>query len=265
LKILRTFTHILVILLFSAATGFAVVLDWGNLPGGATWADGATTGSFNTDLENPGNDITVTVTKTAGVSFTADFPKNAADDGVSVIGNNDASTLHLRVPTFVDHVNTITVTITFNYAAGVRNAAFNLIDIDATTNNTGWIDGIKNISATNLANTAVAMSATSVNGTVTTVSGSGTLGMTVQGNTGAGNINDHSGDVNFTSGGVNAIKSLTFQWYNPDPGELGGQVISLGNVSYTPVVPEVGSSLGAIALWLGLVAFWRRRPAARIV
>ncbi len=234
----------------------AVVLDWTTV----TWADGATSGNINNDAGNPGNDVSISIVAT-GVSLTAGFPKNAADDGVSVVGSNDATTLHVRTPTFNDHVSTITITITFNYAAGVNNVSFNLIDVDATTAGTGWTDGFKSISATNMANTAIAMTATSANTSVTSVSGSGTLGMTVTGLTSAGNITDHSGDVTLASGAT-AIKSLTFTWYSPVGGELGGQVIAFGNISYTNAVPEIGSSLGALALCGGLLVFGRRRRLA---
>jgi hypothetical protein len=259
MKRLPLLPSILLAMLVLAARSSAIVLNWGSLPSGQSWTDGATSGSFNTDAANPGNDITISAVAT-GVSWTSGFPKNAADDGQSVVGNNDASTLHLRTPTFNNHTSTITVTITFNYTAGVNNVSFTLIDIDATTSGTGWIDGIKSVSATTVSNTQIAMNATSANTSVTTVSGSGTLGMTVVGLTAAGNITDHSGDVTFTSG-TTAIKSITFTWYNPTGGELGGQVIALGNISYTPV-PEVGSSVGSLALCGGLLAFWRRRRVA---
>lgn len=253
---IHRFIITLALLILSSMHSAAIVLNWGSLPSGQSWTNGATSGSFNPDAGNAGNDITIAIAAT-GAPLTANFPQNSQVDGQSVVGSNDAFSLHIRTPGFVNNTNTITFTITFNYALGVNNVSFNLIDVDATTAGTGWIDGFKSISATTVGNTQIALNATSANSSVALVSGSGTLGMTVTGQTAAGNVTDHSGDVTFTSG-TTLIKSLTFTWFSPAPSALGGQVIALGNIGFNPV-PEVGSSMGALALCGGVAAVWRRR------
>lgn len=243
-----------------AMTSSAVVLDWGNLP--VAWANGDTTGSFDVDATNAGNDITVGVVSN-GVTFATGYPQNAVS---ATIAGGDASYLRLNTATMVNSSNSVTVTITFSYALGVKNVTFSLLDIDAvadTESGTGYIDRISAISATPLsgAPNSVALTATNTSSTVTTLTGSGTLGMEVQGNTTAGNISTHNGDVTFSSDGT-PITSITFTWNNPGPDYFNGQIIALGNISFTAApVPEIGSSFGALATCGGLLAAWRRRPA----
>ena len=221
-----------------------------------TWAAGTLTKSFDIDPANAGNDITITVAYN-GAGQTAGYPVNTAV-GASVVGSNDASRLQVRTPGMGGTnpaTNSVTFTITFNYAAGVQNAGFTLIDVDRQAGT--WIDRFSSINGTPVTGSpnSVAFTATSASTSVATVTGSGTLGMVVQG-VGV-NITDHTGDVTVATGAT-AITSLTFNWNNPGP-DLGGQVIALSNISFTPVVPEIGSATGALSLCGGLLAFARRR------
>lgn len=254
-------------LLLIGMNSSAVVLDWGNLPGGQSWTNGDLTNSFNVDATNAGNDITVAVAS-SGVAWTSGFPQNSQVIAGSTIADNDALSLRLRTPGMVNTSNSISVTLTFNYAAGVNNVSFTLFDIDAvsdTESNTGYIDRISAISATPLsgAPNSVALTATNASNTVTTLTGSGTLGMMVDGNVAAGNITNHNGDVTFTSDAT-PITSITFTWNNPGPDYFNGQIISLANISFTPV-PEVGGGFGALLLCGGILTTWRRRPATRML
>ena len=233
----------------------AVILDW--TQPSITWAGGTLSKSFDIDPSNAGNDITIAIVYT-GAGQTSGFPINTVT-GSSVIGDNDASRLQIRTTGMGGTnpvTNSVTFTITFNYAAGVNNASFTLIDVDATT--TGWIDRFSSINATPVTGSpnSVALTATNASSAVTTVTGSGTTGMTVVGLTAAGNITNHTGDVTFNTPST-PITSLTFNWNNPGP-NLASQVIGLSNISFTPV-PEIGSAIGALSLCGGLIAFARRR------
>lgn len=246
-----------------AMTSSAVVLDWNNLPVGQPWTNGSLSNSFDVDATNAGNDITVGVVSN-GVTLATGYPQNAVS---ATIAGGDASYLRLNTTAgMVNSSNSVSVTITFNYALGVNNVTLSLLDIDATADTesgTGYIDRISAISATPLGGPAnsVALTGTNTSNVVTTLTGSGTLGMEVQGNVAAGNISTHNGDVTFTSDGT-PITSITFTWNNPGPDYFNGQIIALGNITFTAApVPEIGSSFGALATCGGLLAAWRRRPA----
>ncbi len=243
---------------FRIASCQAVVLDW--TQPAITWAGGTLSKSYDIDPSNAGNDITVTVAFT-GAGQTAGYPINTAA-GSSVIGSNDATRLQIRTTGMGGTnpaTNNVTITITFNYAFGVNNVGFTLIDVDKSTGTTGWIDRFSSITATPVTGSpnSVPLTATSANTSVATVTGSGTLGMTVQG-VGV-NVTDHTGDVTFATGAP-PIQSLTLNWNNPGP-NLGSQVIAISNISFTPV-PEVGTASGALCMCGGLLAFVRRRKEA---
>lgn len=246
-----------------AMTSSAVVLDWSNLPGGQPWANGSLTNSFDVDATNAGNDITVAVQANGGVAFSTGYPANSSTVG-GTIANNDASSLRLRTATMIDTNGSVSVTITFNYAQGVNNVSFSILDVDASTGDSGYVDKISAITATPLGGPAnsVALTGTNASNTVTTLTGSGTLGMAVQGNLPASGVTDHTGDVTFTSDAT-PITSITFTWSNPGP-QFDPQIIALSNISFSVApVPEIGSSFGALATCGGLFAAWRRRPARR--
>lgn len=245
-----------------AASSHAVVLDWTNAA--VVWTAGAQTGSFDVDATNPGNDITVTTALVGSATYAASSPQNIVNDG-STIGSDDAKRLHIRTSAgFVNTTSGISITINFNYAAGVTNVSFSLIDVDATT--TTWIDRFSAITATPVTGPAnsVALTATATSPPNITIQNNGTTSLVFFGNTATGNITDHTGDVTLTTGAT-PITSLTLFWNNPGP-NFGGQVIGLSNISFTPVpVPEVGSSLGSLAICGGVAVLWRRRrPVAAI-
>ncbi|MEO6739095.1 MAG: hypothetical protein ABIP20_02520 [Chthoniobacteraceae bacterium] len=257
------------LLLLTTSASHAVVMDWTQAYASTAWTQGAasstTTNSYNNDAANTGNDITIAIASSAGVTWNAGYPKNVQANGTTVVGSDDASRLQMFVSTMTASANTISVTITFNYAAGVTNVSFPILDIDASGTGNRYTDRIATINATPVVGSpnSVALTAVNVSNAVTTVAGSGTLGMSVTGVTSGGNIADHTGDVTFSTGAT-AIKSITFTWNNPGGNGFQQQIIALGNITYTPVpVPEIGSSLGALALCGGLAGvgrFRQRRP-----
>lgn len=239
-------------------TSSATVLDWSNLPGGQSWTNGDLTNSFNVDPGNAGNDITVSVASNSA-PLSSGFPQNS-NTAAGVV--HDANYLSIKTSGMVNSSNSVSVTINFNYAAGVNNVSFTVLDVDAINADSSYIDRISAISATPVGGPANSLALTGVNAdnTVTTLSGSGTLAMEVQGIVGPG-VSDHKGDVVFTTDGT-PITSITFTWNNPGP-FFDPQIIALGNISFSPVpVPEIGSSLGALTMCASLGA-WRRRPAQR--
>ncbi len=238
-------------------TSSAVVLDWNSLP--SAWSAGATSGSFDVDATNAGNDITVAVQANNGVAFSSGYPVNSSTVG-GTIADNDTSSLRLRTATMIDTNGSVSVTISFSYAQGVNNVSFSILDVDASTGDSGYIDRISAITATPVsgAPNSIALTGVNASSTVTTLTGSGTLGMEVQGNLPASGVTDHTGDVTFSTDGT-PITSITFTWNNPGP-QFDPQIIALSNISFSAApVPEIGSSFGALATCGGLLAGWRRR------
>lgn len=255
----RHFLFSTVALLLLTLPGAGVTLDWGALPEGQSWTNGDTKGSFDPDPANAGNGLSINIVSN-GVKFSKEHPQNVQYDPEMQIGNDDAYSLRLRTPGMENEKNSVTVTITFHYAAGVNNVSFSLLDVDGSDSKAGgkWIDRISAISATPVEGPAdsVALTGESVNPKVSILSDSGTLGMTVEGNPGAGDVTDHSGDVTFSTGET-LITSITFTWNNPGK-YFDDQAIAIGNINFTPV-PEIGASLGAWILCGGLLVLSRRR------
>src|SRR5438105_1338691 len=100
----------------------AALLDWDTV----TWTAGSLSMSFETDASNPGNDITITITGNTS-RFTQGTPLN----GTSITGGLSPaqSALDLAVD-FASRSESITVTVTFNYAQGVDDVNFKLFDVD---------------------------------------------------------------------------------------------------------------------------------------
>jgi hypothetical protein len=252
-------TATLFLLLTTGKSG-AVVLDWNTV----TWTAGTTDNSYNVDGV-AGNDIRVQVVKngvTTSNSF--GFPTNVATPAIgnSNLVNQPTGVTALQIATagMVNSTNNITVTISFigTYAVGVRNASFNLYDIDAAaTGNPSFIDRIS-LSALN-GGTAVPLTATYAgvtNPASFTITNSGTTAPILQGVTATGNISTDQGNASVTTGAA-TVTSIRFVWNNPGP-NFQTQLIELGNINFT-AIPEVASSSGALMLCTGLLAFRRRR------
>jgi len=248
-------TGVLAFLLFGAAVvapARAVTFDWSTV----SWMPGATSGSFDIDPSNPGNDITIEIT---GDTFHFD-PTNPAIgttalNGLANTGGTGQAGLQMGLD-FGAGTTSVTVTVTFHYAQGV-NATFNLWDVDredSTRDNNKTVDRISNIFG-------------SVAGGGTVAASSVTTGLAIS-QTGTGQAAVYSGSlptadspngtlgVAFTDSPVTSI-SLT---YDPGtPSNSGAQWIALSNIDFTTPVPETGASLGALSLCLGMLLVSRIR------
>ena len=109
-------------LALTAATGHALVLDWANLPGGQSWADGATTGEFDLDGDSS-NDILIEISNLANVTWLTNpangnpYPQVTSSAAIA----SGATSLQLWASTPVDPTaGGVQITITFigNYAGG---------------------------------------------------------------------------------------------------------------------------------------------------
>ena len=240
-------------LLLSANASHAVLLDWANLPGGQTWANGSLNNSYNLDGV-AGNDIQIAVVSN-GVTFANSgglYPQNIADPAI----NSGTQGLQLWTTAgFTNTTNNITVTITFlgTYNTGTT-ASLTLFDVDASSS---FIDRVS-ITALNGA-TPVALTATNIGATASnTIAGSGTTNPVVTGTVAVGNISDNRGNVTLSTGAAQ-VTSITFVWNNPGP-NFGSQAIDLGNITFAP---EVGSGVAALAVCGAMPLFRRRRRACR--
>jgi len=240
-------------LLLAPAPAKALVLDWSNV----TWTPGSLTGSFDIDPNNPGNDITVTITGNTGQFFNSTYPKITSDFTGGLGSGTD------QLDLYVDYSNTsqsITVTVTFNYAGGVSDVNFILFDVDtgAVTGkgknpDRAFVDQITAISAVATNNTLVAPTITVANSTYTQSSGSGT-NQTITGQDVAGDFSNQ-GSVTIDYG-TNTIKSFSFT-YGEGPGSESNpfaQGIGLYDVNYKPKVPEYHPGLISAALCLLIAA-----------
>lgn len=243
----------------------ATVFDWDQ--GYATWTAGApavgatASQSYNSDTTNAGNDVTVAITNNAGnpSSGGGRFTWNGGYPQVStnpLTGGNTPTQRALQLSISQGNSAGVSVTVTFNYPAGVRNVSFSLWDIDNTPGQ--WIDQISNITAQTTSGTTIGPTSV-VGSTANVVTGSGT-GYVITGTASGNNAaTDGNATITFGSG---AITSITFTWKNTDAA-LGQQFIALHDLTYTPV-PEVGTGMTALGVCGGVIGlhFYRRRRAA---
>lgn len=207
----------------------AIVLDWDSV----NYSSGSFSQSFDIDPNNPGNDITITITGDTGY-----FAQNV-NDNTNLTGGYSGSQQSLFMNmNYSSDTQKITINMTFNYAYGVEDVSFTIFDIDKSTagNDSGYTDKIvllgKNLSGTLVApSTITSHSANEVVGTGTNVYVRGTSGATDT--TGNGN-------ADYTFSGTNAISNFTFTYGNDpnSPNNPGNQWISLFDITYKPRVPE---------------------------
>ncbi len=241
-------------LLLAAPSGRGVLLDWSTV----TWAPGSLVNSYDIDPSNPGNDITIAISGSTS-RFVAGYPAitNLQTGGITPAPRS----LNLGVD-YSAIAQFVKVTITFNYSNGVDLATVPLFDVDAGTGTTKtYRDQIRSIAAwsAGATNIAAALTGSASN----QVAGSG-LGQTI---TGLGPAGDTTADGNATiSFGAAYVKGLQFSFGNTNnltnPAQ---QNISIYNISYRPIVPEVGVTPGAVAtsvLAVGLVPWMSRRRRA---
>ncbi|MGV3754052.1 MAG: hypothetical protein ACO1QS_01565 [Verrucomicrobiota bacterium] len=227
-------------IIFLSSTGYAIVLDWNNV----TWTSGSLSASYELDASNPGNDITITITGNTG-QFISGRPEITTDFTGGFGSSPSPDNLELWVD-FANRSQSITVTVTFNYAAGVNDVNFLLFDVDTGSGGSTktFIDQIREISAVGTSGSLIAPTiTTSANNSK---SGSGT-NQVVSG-TDENSNNSGSGNVNIDFG-TNYITSFTFEYGNPSSGvqkNPDSQSIGIYDINYKPKVPEVHPGLFAV-------------------
>jgi hypothetical protein len=249
----------------------AVVLDWSTV----SWpTDGSgnplLSASFDIDPNNPGNDITITISDPSG-AFQYGYPTISTTPITGGTIGDSALQLMLNFP---DTSSTITVSVQFTYAGkgyayGVDQAQFSLFDIDNSGGKSlTYVDQISGISAQLGSGSPVAATITNIPGSATyDVANNGTTSATLTGNA---NNTDTAGNGDATLDfGTNVIDSMTFTYGN-GPGvkhNPGQQAIAMFDISYRPRLPEKQPALAAMALCglvvgLGAVRSRRRRRGA---
>jgi hypothetical protein len=233
----------------------AATLDWDSV----TWTAGSLQNSY--DVTGDGiNDIRVTVSAIAGGtgSFQLTSPANS---GGLLQGGTGGDTLVLAV-NWTGTNTPLTVTIDF-FNLGASNVSFKLVDIDRGNNTAdeGYRDLISSIKARRTTGTYVGPTALtgSANNTATL---NGTNSQVI-GNSDVDNNNpgNAAGDatINF---GTNLINQVSFVYGNGSgaPGNPGLQLIGIGDITFTPRVPEVHPAWAASIICLIPVALrWGRR------
>lgn len=246
------------VLIVSAPSAKALVLDWSNV----TWTPGSLTGSFDIDSSNPGNDVTVTISGNTSRFFNSNYPQITDDFSGGISPLPDQLDLYVN---FANTSESITVTVTFHYTGGVSDVEFTLFDIDtgSVTGTTkgknpvdirGFVDQVRSITATSTNNTLVAPTISVANSSYTQVSGSGT-NQTINGQDVAGDFTSQgSATVSF---GTNTISSFTFTYGQGANSENDpfAQGIGLYDITYKPKIPEVHPGLIAGAFCLLVAAF----------
>lgn len=248
------------VLLFVSLSAQAIVLDWSNI----TWTAGSLSNSYDIDPDNPGNDITITITGSTNQFFNSTYPKVTQDFTGGISPAPD------QLDLYVDFANTsqsITLTITFNYATGVSNVNFTLFDVDTgdTFTEKGktkrtFIDQVDSIYGTSTNGSLIAPTIVNSNASFNTVSGSGTNQSIV----GTAKANDFSNEGSVgVSYGTNNITSFTFTYgegsgTGADPAAQG---IGLYDISFSPKpkVPEFHPAWISAALCLLVVLLYTPR------
>jgi hypothetical protein len=234
----------------------ATTFAWPTSPG---WTAGApASGSSVSQTFTSTVDLTVTLTNSGetwattadGIAANAPSISNSPNSGGT--GGNG-----LQLVTHSQTSNSSYVQVTVAFAAPVTSVSFQIWDVDS--NPTAFTDQIHNIQAQPWS-TGGPIAATITGSSANSVTGSGTLGALVTGT--ANSANSATGNVTIKFTG--SITSFSFQWSNIASGH-GLQGIAFGPISYTAVLPEVGSTIGALgvcALAVGFREIRRRRQSA---
>ncbi len=234
----------------------AVLLDWDVL----TWTAGSTNNSY--DLNSDGTtDVTVAITRSStnitwqngaavGVTGNAPFTDVGSGNAGPGTGGTTGKLLSLWMDVGGNQNRFVTVSVTFSgmfSTSGISGVAFTLHDIDQGS----YQDQVRTIRAIDTTGTTVfASSVTNSGSTSDSVSGSGSTFL-ITGNNGAADNNTSQGDATISFGNT-AIKSFSFVYGNPSTlsGINSAQHIQMGDLFYTPKVPEVGSAVAAMAACL---------------
>ena len=213
----------------------ATTLDWNSV----NYTAGSLSESFEIDSNNTGNDITITIT-----GNTSRFNSGYPDDTTYLQGGLGSSeeSLRLYMNRFMSDSEFVTVTITFNYAAGVDHVNFSIFDIDrSNVSGNHFQDQIRNIRGVGFGITNAVAITGSANNAVTS---NNTVNAFV---TGTAVSVDTSGTGNALFNFGNAkVTSVSFDYGNaPGTGIDIIQWVGVHDIRYRPV-PEVNPALAAM-------------------
>jgi hypothetical protein len=235
----------------SVASGSAVVLDWASV----TWPPGALSESYDIDPNNPGNDITISMTGNTGA-----FNSGSPSIGTG-LGGTGRSSLQLSTAGLLSS-QSIVVTINFLYTNGVYVQNLNILNVDYNPGVVGlvagWQDQIRNITAMTATGQTVNPVAVAGNSAVT-ITGNSTTGFTATGNATASG-NSPAGNVSLDFGNYKVTQiQFTFGAGPNAPILLANQLIGLDDITYS-LTPEVHPALlSSILCGFVLVCTLRRR------
>lgn len=228
-------------------TASAVVLDWDSV----VWTNGQTTGSFDIDPANAGNDVTVTLTGNNGATFVPDITAgNIQTPAVaSVFQGGLAATEKTLVLglNLTSNTQSVTLALDFssNYTAGILQLTFRIFDVDfANASGNTYQDILSNIRGQLMDGTWVAPTITT---SASNALGGSDLAQTVTGTGAVADTGAGSGNGNVTiSFGANAIKRFEFTYgsgaafANPT-----FQHVGFYDFTFTPV-PEINPAWSAV-------------------
>lgn len=251
-------------LLFLQSYARAVVLDWDTV----VWTEGSTSGSYQTDVNDPNTGISINVTPSSGTPF-APFTGQTPNPMTPAVssgfegGFGSAQGALVIAVDLADAAQTITITISFAATGGASNVSFRLFDIDAGG---GSQDQLTLISATS-ADGTTQIAPTITPGADNQLLGTG-LSQSVLGQATTPNTGSTSGRGNvMIDFGTNQIQSLTFTFgstsnFGSNPSY---QHFGIHDINFTPV-PEMNPALVSTLSCLlaaGLIVHRRRATRAR--
>ncbi len=252
------------LLLVAVLPARAVTLDWAT----QTWPMPPTVNSdqsvsFDIDPSNPGNDITINLTLLDNARWQGNRPDVVAS---LAFGGNNA--LHVVYETFdgtFAYVPSVDISIEFHYTGGVYLEDLQLGDVEAMSG------GRREETVRNFVGTP-ATPGPNVNATITKPVTSTNVdvfdsGLATARAVGTGFASD-SNPVTAPTANVfvsfpDPVTEIEFNWGRADTRDINGnQGIFIGNITFTPAIPEAevywgGALLLAFAGW----HFWRKRQA----
>ena len=239
----------------------AVLLDWDAL----TWTAGDLSNSY--DLNGDGTtDVTVAITTSGNITWqngaqvgvTGNAPFTDVGTGNSGPGTGGTTgkllSLWMNVNGNANSFVRLTVTFSGIFAGGVQDVSLALHDIDQGS----YQDQIRTIRAINSVGTTVYATSVTNSGSISdSVTGSG-ANYRVTGNNGAADNNTAQGDATISFANQ-TITQFSFVYGNPTTlsGINSAQHIQIGDLFYTPTVPEAGSGIFSAAICLVTMAFAR--------
>ena len=255
-----------VFLVFSSKAHTAVLLDWDSF----TWTPGDLSNSYDVNGDGT-NDVTVAITTSGsitwqdgaqvGVTGNAPFTDVGTGNAGPGSGGTTGKLLSLWMTVNGNNASYVRVTVSFTgyFSGGVNNVSFTLHDIDQGS----YMDQVRTIRAINTAGSTVYATSVTNSGSISdSVSGSGRT-YQVTGTNGAADNNTSQGDATISFGNL-YITQFRFDYGNPSTlsGINSAQHIQMGDLFYTPAVPEVGAGLTAAVTCLALIFLIRRGERA---